>query len=195
MELVNFSGSLDPYWSGTGIIKSLAQILGDFWGVQNMAFVSFKGEIWPVHRSSSEQRWTRTMMVSDHLILVYRSQVDYRIGENPRRFIFWVLGTTQKFAFWAIFDHMLTVGKAITMGVLVFQSKQKLFLNPQGAGYNIETKKYMVGMQEQTKSRVNISILGHFWPHVNCGKRNYYEHSSVSIETKAVPESYRCRCR
>jgi hypothetical protein len=57
---------------------------------------------------------------------------------------------------------MLTAGKAITMDVLVFQSKQKLFLNPQGAGYNIETRKYMVGMQEQTKSRVNISILGHF---------------------------------
>ena len=84
--------------------------------------------------------------------MVYRSQVDYRIGENPRRFIFWVLGTTYNFAFGAIFDHMLTVGKAITMEVLVFQSTQKLFLNPKGAGYNIKTRKYMVGMQEQTKS-------------------------------------------
>jgi hypothetical protein len=37
---------------------------------------------------------------------------------------------------------MPTVGKAITMEIVVFQSKQKLFLNPTGAGdgYNIETR-------------------------------------------------------
>ena len=33
IEFVKFSGSLDPYRSGAGIIKSLAQILSDFFGV------------------------------------------------------------------------------------------------------------------------------------------------------------------
>jgi hypothetical protein len=35
---------------------------------------------------------------------------------------------------------MSTVGKEITMNIVVFQSKQKLFLNPTGACYNIETR-------------------------------------------------------
>jgi hypothetical protein len=54
--------------------------------------------------------------------------------------------------FWAIFDHMPTVGQAITMQILMFQSKQKLFLTPTGVSYNIETRKYILGKQEQTKS-------------------------------------------
>ena len=41
IELGHFLGSLTPYGSRTGIIKSLAQILSDFFGVQNMAFFGF----------------------------------------------------------------------------------------------------------------------------------------------------------
>ena len=54
--------------------------------------------------------------------------------------------------FWAIFDHIPTVGQAITMHILVFQSKQKLFLTPTGASNNIETREYILGKQQQTKS-------------------------------------------
>ena len=54
--------------------------------------------------------------------------------------------------FWAIFDQMPTVGQAITMPVFMFQSKQKMFLAPTGASYNIATRKHIFGKQEQTKN-------------------------------------------
>ena len=38
------------------------------------------------------------------------------------------------------------------MHILVVPSKQKLFLTPTGASYNIESKTDMWGKQEQTKS-------------------------------------------
>ena len=46
---------------------------------------------------------------------------------------------------------MPTVGQAITMQILMFQSKQKMFLAPTGASYNIVTRKHIFGKQEQTK--------------------------------------------
>ena len=52
---------------------------------------------------------------------------------------------------------MPTVGKAITMKIIVFQSTLKLFLNPTGAGYNIETRQGRGERGEGTVHHQNMS--------------------------------------
>jgi hypothetical protein len=41
IELVHFSGSLTPYWSGTELFLSLAQLFSGLITVDNMAFFGF----------------------------------------------------------------------------------------------------------------------------------------------------------